>query len=91
MRPVCLKQSAPNKCEKEVGKNKEDIPQQDIMSGEFKKSEKEHNITEKAVKTNKKDMMGKKFKLKPLPDIPLRGTVTYSMRRLQHVHDVPRF
>lgn len=85
MRPASSKQSAPNKCEKEVGKNKEDILQQDTMSGEFKESEKEHNITEKAVKTNKKDMMGEKFKLKPLPDIPLRGTVTNSMRRLQHV------
>lgn len=84
MRPASLKQSAPNKCEKEVGKNK-DILQQDMMSGEFKESEKEHNITEKAVKTNKKDMMGKKFKLKPLPDIPLLGTVTHSMRRLQRV------
>ena len=85
MRPASSKQSAPNKCEKEIGKNKEDILQQDIMFGEFKESGKEHNITEKAVKTNKKDMMVEKFKLKPLPDIPLRGTVTYSMHRLQHV------
>ena len=85
MRPASSKQSAPNKCEKEVGKNKEDILQQDTMSGEFKESEKEHNITEKAVKTNKKDMMVEKFKLKPLPDIPLLGTVTHSMRRLQRV------
>lgn len=76
MRPASSKQSAPNKREKEVGKNKEDILQQDTMSGEFKESGKEQNITEEAVKTNKKDMMGKKFKLKPLPDIPLRGTVT---------------